>query len=157
MPNASSVFIKVQSLLREGFNKKIKKNQGNFPIAGSNPPSNIRVQIYFFICYMGSERCFNAKILFWVGTRGNYRENKPSLFQGYLPANLGVSPILGVSQLCWYSLFPVIYSRSSEIFLKIKVGNFQQKRRQLSQIGGGHLWVKKIFFAFLDDSDHVKK
>ena len=43
------------------------------------------------------------------------------------------------------------------MFLKNKVGNFQQKRRELSQLGGGHLGVKQIFFAFLDDSDHVKK
>ena len=46
-----------------------------------------------------------------------------------------------------------------QLFLATKIrifGGFQPNRRELPQFGrGGHLGVKKIFFAFLDELDHV--
>ena len=52
------------------------------------------------------------------------------------------------------------FKQFKQLFIatKIKIfGGFQPNRRELPQFGGGGvlLGVKKIFFAFLDELDHV--
>ena len=56
--------------LGKGSIKKKKKWENSHLVVGPPPPLKAGKQFFFKIMYMGSKKCFNAKIFFFGGVNG---------------------------------------------------------------------------------------